>query len=104
MLTICQWRVGQKERSRNVEREKVRFSERERERKRERGRERKRKEEREREREREKEIERDSERERKKGRKEMCAEKRSPLSPIQFFDVRAIVAYSPSFSFPSTSW
>ena len=100
MLTICQWRVGQKERSRNVEREKVRFSERERERKRERGRERKRKEER----EREKEIERDSERERKKGRKEMCAENRSPLSPIQFYDVRAIVAYSPSFSFPSTSW
>ena len=96
MLTIGQWRVGQKERSRNVEREKVRFSVCERER--ERGEEK----ERGRKREREREIERDSERERKKGRKEMCAEKRSPLSPIQFFDVLAIVTYSPSFSFPST--
>ena len=102
MLTICRWRVGQKERCRNVEREKVRFSVCESERERERGEEKER--ERKREREREKEIERDSERERKKGRKEMCAEKRSPLSPIQFFDLRAIVAYSPSFSFPSTNW
>ena len=73
-------------------------------RERERDREGKRKKDEGREREREKEIERDSERERKKGRKKMCAEKRSPLSPIQFFDLRAIVAYSPSFSFPSTSW